>query len=182
MWVAARKRPPTLQPRRGQSVSNSSEVRRTYKYRLYRNDKRDKYLHDQINIAGTVWNHALALQKRYYRLTGKYISEARMKAHIAKLRMKTNRYAFWKKVGSQAVQDVLERLDDGYTRFFKELAKRPPKYKKVRQRKSFTLKQAGWELLEENKVRIGKRVYKFVKHRDMPGTVKTLTIKRDAAG
>jgi putative transposase len=162
--------------------SNSIEVRKTYKYRLFRNDKRDKHLHVQINIAGTVWNHALALQKRYYRLTGKYITLSVMKAHVAKLRMRTTRFAFWKVVGSQAVQDVLERLDDGYLRFFKHLAKRPPKYKKVRQRKSFTLKQAGWKLLSSNKVQISGRVYKFVKHRDMPGTVKTLTIKRDVAG
>jgi len=77
---------------------------------------------------------------------------------------------------------VLERLDDSYRRFFKHLAKRPPKYKKVRQRKSFTLKQAGWKLLDGNKVQISGRVYKFVKHRDLPGAVKTLTIKRDAAG
>jgi putative transposase len=161
--------------------THSSEVRRTYKYRLYRCDKRDPYLQQQINIAGTVWNHALALQKRYYRLTGKYIALGELKSHIAHLRMRTQRYAFWKQVGSQAVQAVLERLDDGYQRFFKKLAKRPPKYKKVRQRKSFTLKQAGWKLLDANKIQIGGRGYKFVKHRPMGGDIKTLTVKRDAA-
>ena len=161
---------------------NAIEIRRTYQYRLYRNDKRDRHLHAQINVAGTVWNHALALQKRYYRLSGRYIPLGVMKAHIAKLRMKTARYAFWQQVGSQAVQDVLERLEDGYGRFFKGLAKRPPKYKKVRQRKSFTLKQAGWKLLDGNRVQINGRVYKYVKHRELPGLVKTLTIKRDAAG
>ena len=161
---------------------NSIEVRRTYKYRLYRCDKRDKHLRRQINIAGTVWNHALALQKRYYRLTGKYLPLGVLKAHIAKLRMRTTRYAFWKQLGSQAVQDVLERLDTGYQRFFKRLAKRPPKYKKVRQRKSFTLKQAGWKLLDGNKIQISGYIYKFVKHRPLMGDVKTLTVKRDAAG
>jgi len=160
---------------------NCSIVRRTYKYRLYRCDKRDKFLHAQINSAGTIWNHALALQKRYYRLTGESIPLSKLKAHIAKVRRQIPRYAFWKQVGSQAVQDVLERLDDGYMRFFKHLAKRPPKYKKVRQRKSFTLKQAGWKLLEDNRVQISGRKYKYVKHRAMHGEVKTLTIKRDAA-
>jgi putative transposase len=139
-------------------------------------------LHRQINIAGTVWNHALALQKRYYRRTGKYIALGLLKSHIAKLRMTTRRFAFWKAVGSQSVQDVLERLDTGYQRFFKRLAKRPPKYKKVRQRKSFTLKQAGWKLLDGNKIQISGRSYKFVKHRPMGGDIKTLTVKRDAAG
>lgn len=44
------------------------KVRRADKYRLYHCDKRDKHLRQQISIAGTIWNHALALQKRYYRL------------------------------------------------------------------------------------------------------------------
>jgi len=172
-------------------------LRRTYKYRLYRCDKRDKYLHRQINIAGTVFNHALALQKRYYRLTGNYIPLYTMQKHIAKLRMSTTRYAFWKLLGSQAVQDVLECLHNGYQRFFKRLNKRPPKYKKVRQRKSFTLKQAGWQLVSYNHnqlkpngkyprargvVEISGREYRFVQQRPMNGNIKTLTIKRDAAG
>ncbi len=156
------------------------EVRRTYKYRLYRSDKRDKHLHHQINFAGMVWNHALKLQKHYYHLTGKYIALGVLKAHIAKLRMKTVRFAFWQTLGAQAVQDVLERLDTGYQRFFKHLAKRPPKYKKVRERKSFTLKQTGWKLLDGNKIQISGRIYKFVRHRPLQGDIKTLTIKRDA--
>ena len=80
------------------------EVRRTYKFRVYRNDKRDGHLHQQINVAGLIWNHALALQRRYYRLTGKYIGLGRIQKHIAKLRMKTQRYAFWQVLGSQAGQ------------------------------------------------------------------------------
>jgi putative transposase len=163
-------------------MTHSTEVRKTYKYRLYRCDKRDKHLHRQINIAGTVWNHALALQKRHYHLTGKYIALGVLKTHIAHLRRRTRRYAFWKQVGSQTVQDVLERLDNGFQRFFKKLATRPPKYKKVRQRKSFTLKQAGWKLLGSNQIQISGRNYKFVKHRPISGDIKTLTVKRDAAG
>lgn len=63
-------------------MTDSLEVRQTYKYRLYRCDKRDAHLHQQINVAGTIWNHALALQKRYYRLTRKYITLGDLKAHI----------------------------------------------------------------------------------------------------
>lgn len=157
------------------------EVRRMYKYRLYRCDKRDKHLRRQINIAGLIWNHALALQKRYYRLTGKYIGLSAMKSHIAHLRKKTQRYAFWHELGSQAVQEALERLDMGYQRFFKKLAKRPPKFKKFRRRVSFTLKQAGYTVLDGNRVRIGKHNYRYVRHRPLAGTVKTLMVKRDAA-
>jgi putative transposase len=163
-------------------ASKSTAVRRTYQYRLYRCDKRDQFLHEQINVAGTIWNHALALQKRYYRLTGEYIDLGVMQNHISFLRMHTNCFAFWKKVGSQTAQDAIERLDDAYLRFFNKLSKGAPRYKKVRQRKSFTLKQAGWKLLDGNRVDIAGRVYKYVQHRPLPGMVKTLTVKRDAAG
>ncbi len=51
---------------------------------------------------------------------------------------------------------------------------------------SFTLKQAGWKLLDSEqkygRVQIGKRVYKFVQHRSLWGDMKTVTIKRDPAG
>jgi len=92
------------------------KVRRTYKYRLY-TSKRDKHLQQQIDVSGIIWNHALALQRRHYRLTGKTINKFRLMSHIARMR-RTKRFAYWQKVGSQAIQDVVERLDKAYQRFF----------------------------------------------------------------
>ena len=60
------------------------EVRKSYKFKIYHNVKRNKALHDGINIAGIIRNHAIALQRRYYRLTGKYIPLSAMKKHFAK--------------------------------------------------------------------------------------------------
>jgi len=89
-----------------------------------------------------IWNHALALQRRYYRLTGKYISISVLQNHIAYLRMHTQRYGWWKRLGSQAVQEICQRLDTAYQRFFKKQGGLPH-FKKVKKYKSFTLKQAG---------------------------------------
>ncbi len=125
------------------------EIHRAYKYRLYQCDKLDGFLHQRINVAGLIWKHALALQRRYYRCFKKYINAGRMKKHIAYLRMHTQHYAFWRALGSQAVQDVLERQDTAYQRFFKRQSKRP-RFKKVKHYKSFTLKQAGWQLIRWN--------------------------------
>lgn len=163
-----------------------TEVRKTYKYRLYRS-RRDFRLHDQINIAGILWNHVTALQKRYYRLFGKHISENQIKKHIAKLRMKSEKYRYWRKLGSQAVQDVIERHEKACQRFFARQGGFPH-FKKVKKYRSFTLKQAGWKLhnatpdKKYRKITIGKTVYKFVNHRPLTGAVKTVTIKRDAVG
>lgn len=85
-----------------------------YKYKLYRTDK-TKHLDKMLREASFVWNHALALQKRYYRLYKKYISCKRMQEHFAK---RIDRYL----LHSQTVQEILQRLDEAYMRFFKHLA------------------------------------------------------------
>lgn len=157
-----------------------TQIRKTYKYRLYRCDKKDRKLRHMIFVASTVWNHMLALQRRYYRLTGKYIRLNQMNEHVLKLR-KTLRYSFWKDLHSQACQDVCRRIDDAYQRFFNKLVQRPPKFKKARKYRSFTFPQKGFKV-EGYAVVIGGTKYKFVKHREMNGQVKTLTIKRDVAG
>ena len=105
-------------------------------------------------------------------------------AHLAKLRMRIARYAYWQMVGSQAVQDIADRLDRSYQAFFKykrgetALKRGRPGFKKVKKYSSFTLKQAGWKYLGENRVRIGKYTYKFTKSREIEGQVKTVTIKQ----
>ena len=162
------------------------EIRRTYKYRLY-TSKRNRHLHQQIDVAGIIWNHALALQRRYYRLTGKYIHKYQLMSHLATMR-RSKRFGCWRLVGSQAVQDVVERLDKAYRRFFAYLKGAlgiktgPPRFKKVKKYKSFTLKQAGWKLLGGNRIRLNGRHYKFALSRPVNGHIKTVTVKRDNAG
>ena len=77
-----------------------------------------------------IYNHFIALHKRYYRLWGKYLNCAKLQAHIAQLR---KRKEFWQSVGSQAVQDICQRIDQAYQLFFKHHKKgvRPPGFKKV---------------------------------------------------
>jgi putative transposase len=151
-----------------------------YKYRLYRNDQRDRKLRHKLFVASTVWNHFIALQRRCYRLTGKYISLDRMKRHVLKLR-KTRRFALWRDLHSQACQEVGRRVDDAYQRFFNKLAKRPPKFKKGRKYSSFSFPQSGYKV-DGNIVTIDGVKYKFVKHREIGGQIKTLTVKRDPVG
>ena len=159
-------------------------ITRTYKYKLYRN-KNTRHLNQQIDVAGIIYNHCIALHRRYYKLTGKYLNANQLMKHIAKLK-KFPKYAFWCMVGSQAIQDVVQRIDRAYKLFFRNLKAgiktAPPQFKKVKRYTSFTLKQAGWKLLGGNRIRIQGRVYKFSKSRDIPANVKTVTIKRDALG
>jgi putative transposase len=112
---------------------------------------------------------------------GQHLNCAKLQSHIAKLR---KRNPFWQLVGSQAVQDICQRIEKAYQLFFKHHKKgvRPPSFKKVRRYKSFTLKQAGYKFLGGNRVKIGSKVYQDWNSREIVGNVKTLTIKRTPLG
>ncbi len=161
-------------------MSDSTVIRKMYKFRLYRADKKDRKLRHKLFVASTIWNHFIALQRRYYRLNGKYISLHDMNKHVLKLR-KTLRFALWADLHSQVCQDVCRRVDDAYQRFFNKLAKGRPKFKKARRYSSFTFPQSGYRV-EGSAVIIDGVKYKFVKHREIGGQIKTLTVKRDAGG
>ena len=157
---------------------------RTYKFKLY-GSKKNKLLHRQIDIAGKIWNHCISLHRRYYRLTGKHLGMYQLMKHLTKLK-KLAKYEYWNLVGSQAIQDICERVERSYKLFFGNLKRKvktaPPGFKKVKKYSSFTLKQAGWKLLDGNKIRIQGHIYKFSKSRDIPADIKTVTIKRDLLG
>jgi putative transposase len=136
--------------------THSIEIYQTYKYRMYTRGKSDKYLHQMIDVAGMVWNHCIALQRRYYRLTGKYIPPGKLKSHLAKLRRETNRFAYWNAIPAQSVQEIVERLDKAYQKFFNKKAGRPG-FKKVKKYKSFVLKQSSWELLEHKNPKYNRK-------------------------
>lgn len=146
-----------------------------YKYKLYRTD-RTKHLDRMLREACFVWNHALALQKRYYRLYGKYIGANRMQKHFAK-RISRNL------LHSQTVQEILQRLDTAYQRFFSRLAKRPPKFRKAKDFSTILFKHGGYSLngnvLTINSI---KKRFKFSLSRPYAGKVKTLTVKRNHLG
>ena len=157
---------------------------KTYKFKLYSNHGNSE-LHKTIDGNRHVWNHGVALQRRYYSIYGKYISKFRLINHTSKLK-RLPRFAHWNQLPSQAIQDVAARIDKGYKAMFEARAKGNtwgrPRFKSRRKYKSFTLLQAGWKLLPGNRIKIGKCIYSYFKSRDVFGTPKRCTIKRDAIG
>ena len=157
---------------------------KTYKFKMYSNHG-NRELHKTIDGHADVWNHCVALQRRYYAIYSKYVSKFRLINHISKLK-RLPQFAHWHQLPSQSIQDVASRIDKGYRAMFEARAKgKPwgrPRFKSRRKYKSFTLLQAGWELLNSNKIRIGTCVYQYFKSRDIRGNPKRCTIKRDAIG
>ena len=99
-----------------------------------------------------------------------------MQKHYAK-RIKRNL------LHSQTTQEILERVDASYQRFFKKLAKRPPKFKKSTDFSSIVYKQSGFSLngkvLTVNTI---KKRFKFSYSRSYEGKVKRIAIKRSRLG
>ena len=147
----------------------------TYTYKFYRS-KRTAKLDAMLREACFVWNHALSLQKRYYSLYSKYVSCARMKAHFARRIRRT-------RLHSQTTQEILERLDVSYKRFFDRLSKRPPKFRKARDFSSIVYKQGGFKLNENvlvvNSIR---QHFRFSLSRPYEGKIRQIRIKRSRLG
>ena len=113
-----------------------------------------KKLHKQINAAGLIYNHCIALHKRYYKIFKKHLNKNKLQKHLVKLK-KLSQFKYLLEIGSQAVQDITDRIERAYQLFFRNVSRKircsPPSFKKVRKYKSFTLKKkAGWKLDEDS--------------------------------
>jgi putative transposase len=153
----------------------------TYHYKLYGSQK-NHHLDDSLRIACNIYNHCISLHKRYYKIFKKKISLYTLQKHITKLKS-LKIYEYWNKINSQTIQDVTERIERSYQAFFKNTKKaRPPKFKCFRKYKSITFKQTGFKLLDNNKIKIGGKTYRYFKSRSFEGKIKTMIVKRDNLG
>ena len=160
-------------------------MNKAFKFKLY-HAKRNKKLHNKINIAGLIYNHCIALHKRYWHLYHKSLNLYDLQKHITKLK-KIERFNYLKELNSQTVQDITERINRGYKLFWRNLKNKkktaPPKFRKIRKYKSITFKQTGWKLDEERGIiYIQKQKYRYSNSRNVNGKIKIVTIKRDTLG
>lgn len=154
----------------------------TYKYKVYKqNRNHERRLQVWLRTAAWIYNHAIALHKRYYSLYRKSLSMYRLQSHMLKLRKSV--YMEWNIIGSQAVQQICERINNGYRSFFNRTAKHPPTFRNWRKYRSVTFKQAGYSL-NGNVLTINALKLRLKLHLSRPidGKVQTLSVKRDAVG
>ncbi len=135
-------------------------LHKMYKYRLFRADKKDWKLRHKLFVASTVWNHFIALQRRYHRLMGKYISLNAMNKHVL---LAKGRPRFRK--AKNYASFTFPQSGYQFVSFNQNEVKDDEKYTRARA----SLKIEGV-------------TYRFVQHRPMLGEIKTLTVKRDSVG
>jgi putative transposase len=157
---------------------------KTYKQKLYRCSSKTKHLDDLLVIAKHIYNHCIALHKRYYKIYHKSLNIYQLQKHLTKLKRRNKKY--WCKLNSQVIQEITERIDKGYDLFFKERKKGNkrislPDFKSRSKYKSFTYKNSGWKLTPDF-ILIQKRKYKLFKDRRIKGEIKTITVKKHRTG
>ena len=171
---------------------------RTYKYKI-RNSPKNKRLGNLLDELADVHNHFLRLEKRYYRIYGKYAGRYRLQPHLTKLLKRTKKYWTW--IPRDTLDAVIIRIDAAYQRFFDWINRdkkgqrvSPPKFKrKVRYRSAKF--QTGYKL-QDRLIRVSfkswdassqslkfDRIYfSFHQHRQWKGNVRYVQILRDAIG
>ena len=162
-------------------------------YKLFR-APRNRNLKRKTWIAHTIWNYFLGWQRTRYSLGLPYMSYREMSREFTILRKShPDMFAHWRELDSWAARQVLKRLDEGYQRFFKKIAKRPPKFRSFRKPYSFTMCPSGYKFdtpiagdkgfgIYSDRVTIMGKIYRFNLSRPIFGTIKTVTIKEDALG
>ena len=107
---------------------------RTHKEKI-RNHPQNMRLGNLLDDLGDVHNHFLALEKRYYRIYGKYAGRYRLQPHLTKLLQRMKQHWAW--IPRDTLDQVIIRIHIAYQRFFDwiENSRRgrrvgPPKFKK----------------------------------------------------
>lgn len=154
---------------------------KTYKYKLYKT-KKTKYIDNLLYIAAEIYNHCIALHKRYYRLYKKNLNMYKLQKHITKLK-KRDKYVHWNKLGSQVIQNITERINEAYKKFFKKQGN-IPSFKKRIKYSSFSFKGLVGYKLSDNTISFNGYTYKFSRNQTIQteDKIKTVTIKRDSIG
>jgi putative transposase len=94
----------------------------------------------------------------------------------------------YKQVGSQVLQDAVQRVDHAFQNFFKRVKRGEtpgyPRFKGREYYKSLTFKQAGYKFQGKGRIRLQgiPGHVRFFESRPIQGNIKTVTLKRDNCG
>jgi putative transposase len=156
-------------------------MKKTFKYRIYANKETINNAKKWLELCRKLYNSALEEQINTYKETGKGIS---CNAQMLKLKPFKQKFPEYKQVGSQVLQDVLQRLDLAYKHFFRRVKNGDnpgfPRFRGYDRYHSFTLKQAGWKLVGKYLTIKNIGTFKIKLSRPIEGTIKTITIKRSS--
>jgi len=151
------------------------------KFRLYPTRKQVQALSWTVDRCRELYNAALQERRDAYRMVGKSITYYDQAKQLAAIKQDREEY---QDIHSQVLQDVLRKVDKAFKAFFARCKRGDtpgfPRYKGRNQFDSFTYPQTGFSLTHDNRITLSKIGSIKVKlHREIKGTIKTCTIKRE---
>jgi putative transposase len=157
------------------------QIRKAYRYRLYPTKSQADRLQGVLDRCRELYNAALQERRDAYRMAGVTVTYYAQKRELPGVKDVRPEY---RQIGSQVLQDVIQRVEWAFTAFFRRVAAgEKPGYPRFRSRDrydSFTYSQAGWKLQGERLVLVGIGALKVRWSRPIQGTIKTVTIHRSA--
>lgn len=159
----------------------AGKIIRTFKYRIYPTKRQEHTLNDQLAICCELYNAALQERRDAWKLQRKSISWFDQNLQLSEIRTIRDDVAT---VSSHVLENTLKRVHLAFGAFFRRMqnGEKPgyPRFRSARRYDSITFRSIG-KALQANRLRlsrIGKVRIKL--HRPVKGTVKTLTVKREA--
>jgi len=148
------------------------------KIRLYPNAKQEESLAKAFGCARWYWNNSLAETQKIYQETGKGLGQSALNKRLPGLKKE---YEWLAETHSQVLQSVSLNMSRAFVNFFERRAKYP-NFKSKRGKQSIQYPQ-GVKIVDGCKLYLPKLGHvKAVGHREIVGTIKTVTVSRNLAG
>jgi putative transposase len=154
---------------------------KTFRYRIYPSKRQAQTLNDQLSVCCELYNAALQERRDAWKLERKPISRF---DQINQLPAIGESRPDVESLNTGILEDAITRVDKALKAFFRRVkaGENPgyPRFKSFRRYGSMTFRQIG-KALNGNKLRISKVGHVRIRlHRVIEGTIKTMTIKREA--
>jgi putative transposase len=154
---------------------------KVYRFRIYPTKRQTQTLNNQLAICAELYNAGLQERRDAWKLSGKSISYFDQTLQLAQVKPIRDDVAA---ISANVLENVLKRVDLAFNAFFRRVKAGQkagyPRFKSFRRYDSMTFRQIG-NAITKNKLRVSKIGQVRIKlHRPIQGTIKTLTIKRDA--
>lgn len=165
--------------------------RKTFKYKAVVSKTTSAFAEQWLWRCQQLYNHCLEQRIMFYKNWGKTLTVFDQSNQLPELK---EAYPEFKAIGSQVLQDVVERVGKAFQGFFSRLKTvrgrvrqgSPtkagfPRFRARARYDSFTLKQAGWRLDGRHLKVTGIGIFKLRLSRPIEGKIKTVTIRRDTS-
>lgn len=147
---------------------------KAYKFRPYLNKEQRQYFAKCFGCTRFIYNKMLEDKIKYYKGTGKMLNNT-------PAQYKKKEYEFLKEVDSLALSNAQLNLSKAYKNFFRNKSIGFPKFKKKRNKQSYTTNnQNGTIYVENNHIKLPKlkSKVKLKQHRKIKGKIKSATISK----